>query len=344
MTMDRACTHPGVGLIVVIATLVGCHGQAQEAVRALVDSEEHHLRRSAAVIRDAEVDGYLDGLARSVLMAAREHEEVDDDRRRRDGPIDVYDEFDVKLMHSADLNAWVYGDDFTCITSNLVLHAEKPEELVAVLCHEFAHLHEEHLVEAKEREYGHMFLGDLIEAAGQIADVAAYMFEVNIKVSDLTNMAAAEHRASFDPARPKDEFEADQYGLELYGAMGLDLDLYDDLFERLVAHYGDRGSATHPRLSERIKRMRATQAKLARRQQGPPRKLDLDAFHATQDRLRLVLAEAERSGTLRSLEDAQRGSRWRPRRGSAPPPTACGLFGADPARLRAGYRASFTHR
>ena len=120
--------------------LVGCRGQAELAVRALVDTEEMHLRRSPAVIRDAEIDGYLDELAAGVLEAARRLEDVTTDDPREGSEIDAYDRFDVVLVHSTALNAWVYGDDFACVTSNLVVHSEAPEEIVAVLCHEFAHL------------------------------------------------------------------------------------------------------------------------------------------------------------------------------------------------------------
>lgn len=318
--------------IVVLLGAVGCRGQATNAVRALVDSESLHLRESPAVIRDPAVDGYLDELGALVLDAARELEDVDP-HAPPSADINVYDRFDVVLVHSTTLNAWVYGDDFTCVTSNLVLHAEQPEEIVAVLCHEFAHLRDDHLIEAKEREIGHMAVGGLIEVLGVAAELAATMYGMPIQFSAMAQEAAQEHRMTFEPGRPEDEFEADAYGFKLYRSMGLDVAVYDDLFERLVDRYGDHASDSHPSLGSRVDRMQETQGKHVA--SAPHRELDEERLRTAQRRLSKLLIDAAAARRLVAHEQVARA-----RNRSTPQATACGLLNLDPAARRGSFVAA----
>ncbi|MHC5001879.1 MAG: M48 family metalloprotease [Planctomycetota bacterium] len=282
---------------------LGCRGAAEHSVRVMAFREGVELQEGRATIHDPEVDDYLDELGGLVLHAARELGDVPPEKQTVYGnEFTAYDRFDVVLVHSPALNAWVYGDDFVCVTTNFVLQAETPEEIVAVLCHEFAHLEECHLVEMREREIGHHVVGDLIEIAGGVGELALMTYGIPISVSGLARRAAADHRRNFEPHRPEDEFEADREGLELYASMGLDLEHYDDFYERMLEVAGDRSARSHPMMSQRLHRIDDACDSL----DVPvitPTTLDPDALRAAQDRLRDVVLAKAAANELVAFED-----------------------------------------
>ena len=133
------------------------------------------------------------------------------------------------------------------MTSNLVLQAEHPEEVMAVLCHEFAHIKEAHLVEAKERQIAHHAIGDLLAIVGTAAEIGARMYGLPIGFNGLGRTLKKAHlQNGYEERRPEDEFEADAYAVKLYASMGLDLELVDDFIVRMGELYGDGSRQTHP--------------------------------------------------------------------------------------------------
>jgi len=328
----RRIMRPAAGSLLIAAImLVGCRSQAERAVHASAFAQEREMESDRSVIDDERIDLYLDGLGVQVVSAARHL----DRPGRAKGEIDAYDELDVVLVHSRQLNAWVYGDDFTCITSSMLLQAEYPEEIVAVLCHEFAHLRESHVVEAKERELAHNATGDVLGfvggAAGMAAGIAAQLYGIPLNANGLgPAMKQAHMNQPFDPHRPADEFEADAYGAKLYAAMGLDLDLYDDFLERSLAVIGDQPSDTHPATSERLAKVKRKIARLKRKHPEAPRRLDRSAFLDAQSRLRRIAMKRMADGDLIDFYRSGRAAQ-------APYATSCAPRG-DKGELDKAFR------
>ena len=302
--------------VILVVALGGCRGTAENSVVSAAFLEAESLRRDPSVIRDPQVEVYVDRLGAMVLGGARDLEGIEHgaDARKR---LDVYDRYDVVIVHSPKLNAWVYGDDFVCVTSNLLLQAECPEEIVAVLCHEFAHLHEGHLVEAKQREYSHYAMGEVLAIAGQAAELGLAMYG-GVQLNGLGGYLKQAHLSQgFDVERPKDEFEADEYAVKLYASMGLDLALFDDFLERIMRLYGDPQTLSHPQTAERLDRVRSLSTRLQEKATRPPRRLDRAPFDEAQALLRERVITMGEDGKL--LTHAQSAKKTAPRpRASSP--------------------------
>ena len=319
--------------------LAGCRSQAERTVYLSAFAENARLEQSPTVVNHPQVDGYLDGLGTMVLDAAREKDAIaraEDDATM----VRAYDDFNVTCVHSISINAWTYGDDFTCVTTNLILQAESPEEVVAVLCHEFGHLQAEHLIDVEQRQIGHGIANGAIGLAGAAGDIAATLVGVPMPftMTGLTSSVQTAHAESFEPNEPDDEYEADRYGLELYDWMQLDLVYFDDYYERSLAIAGDPRADSHPRTSERLARIRAQVAELAAARTEPPRELDDAAFIATKARLRQILFARYAAKELVSHESEVRA---RARAGyPAARCTACSPVNVEPEQLgRAFQRA-----
>ena len=131
-------------LVVLLAALsmAGCQGSS-------VRDMEMSVRRSyvfldSAPCRLKEFDAYLSEMGRAILAKSREFYNLEEHSRKLG--YDPHEYFEAYLVVSPLTNAWVHGDDFAVVTAPLFLLAEHPRELIAVLCHEFAHINRGHVV------------------------------------------------------------------------------------------------------------------------------------------------------------------------------------------------------
>ena len=245
------------------------------------------LATPRALVSNPEVKAYMSKLASEVLGAAKARRTVDP---QKDGWI--YDKFDAAVVLSKDANAFVTGDDVVFVHSGLLSNLERPEQLMAILTHEFSHNELRHMksnIEAMQRQTGMA----LVALAGAVAGVAGGgdLAQVGSGVAAGASGAMVVDGAFTRSFGRKEELAADKSGLELYARMGYDPAHFQRVFEIFREKYGDgSGSGTHPRNSERIKQVQEARASLPA-PTAAQKSLDVAEFQ----RIRAIVAQLERS-------------------------------------------------
>tara|TARA_R110002072_G_scaffold117829_4_gene248947 strand:+ start:171 stop:1268 length:1098 start_codon:yes stop_codon:yes gene_type:complete len=278
----------------------GCTAQAKKEVRSIVDQERSRILSAQSKYEDPLANKYLGIIAESILSAARSLD-LDENHQVSDNEtLDIYDQFTVYIVHDPTPNAWVVGDDFACISTAAILHAEHPEELAFILGHEFGHLRGEHQVESYERKYANKFAAGLAVGLGSLS--AGYQSSNNPNYSqaqyqrDMANALAAGQSiiASFEPHRKSDEYESDKIALELMVEAGFPIERSPDWLERMLVIYGEGDGKTHPKTEKRVKRIRDLVHEYG--ELNSTRTFNLEQFREIQDRIRsetLALADDE---------------------------------------------------
>ena len=265
-------------LAVLVLAVGGCACRSaaiKEVVEGSMDYQSH-LETTPARVRVETVDDYLNRVAACIMNASRRWEdaqalqvEAERKRSRRNGAlatsissehIEFYDEFSVYVVHSVAPNAATPGDNCAELTTRLFLELECPEELVAVLCHEFAHVQLEHQVNQVLRRKQHAVGVGIVAGLGAAADAYAASLNPQHKMQDWDGMYQ-EAVSAYKPWDKRDEFAADSRGLDYYLELGLDPAKYVLVFE-LLSRWGDDESETHPRISDRIQRINDRLAEL----------------------------------------------------------------------------------
>ncbi len=317
-------------LVLGVSCATGCRGMAVSAVRANVDRQQRLLEQDPSHIDLPEVEAYLSSLGGQVLVAAHELDDVES--IDGDGAIEVYDQFDVYLVHSVVPNAWTFGDDFAYVSTALVLEAESPEEVAAVVAHEFGHIREGHLIEERERRMRTDVLAGGLVVLGTACDLALLsqgIYLPSLSLADASTQAAAKLCAQYDPSNPADEYEADVYGLRVYRRMGLDSERYDDFLERMICLYGENGGPSHPQTTARLESI--TLAMESRADQPSALSLDPLEFQAMQSLIASELMARHEEGPLVTFE--QHTATLRAQGFDIPHTCLCGPTGADPRAI-----------
>lgn len=279
--------------IICCLLLAGCRHAAMRDVRAIVDQERALLALDRGVIRIPEVDLYLQELGCKVLNAVQN---LDNTAQKRSKTLDIYDRFDVVLLHSLTPNAWVWGDDFACITTRLFLDLDSPEELVAVLAHEYGHIQEMHAVEREERKYAAQARFILLCALA--GAVAGYSGDSTLTRTVFNNAEILLN--NYQKYKKADEYEADDVGLRIYRHLRLDSDKFDDFFERAVRQYCNYGGGTHPLTQDRISRIRNRMADYKQTSGFKP--MDLRRLKLLQRSVALTIVKRAQEGALFGTE------------------------------------------
>lgn len=238
--------------------------------------------------------------------------------------IPIYDGFCPFLVHSVAPNASTPGDDCADLTTRLLMEAEKPEQIVAVLAHEFGHIREFHVVkQIHERKNTEVGVG-LVALAGAYVDARAAASNPYYRPTTNWGEFYVKIMATYRPWDKNDEYEADLRGLHLFLHLGYDPADYISLFE-LFGEWGDAESETHPRTSERIARLDAALSNLDLPEEYMHR--DLQQFRRLQALVADELSRLNQVGFLVSIEDhtADRKSQGL----SVVPVSACGPLDYD---------------
>lgn len=96
------------------------------------------IEESSDVIKEDSIITKLD----SILIKICEANNIDRDRIK------------LHLISTSEVNAFTLPDDHMIINTGLILSAESAEELAGVVCHELAHMTENHVMEKLMKEIG----------------------------------------------------------------------------------------------------------------------------------------------------------------------------------------------
>lgn len=309
-----------IGLLLMTLAEVGCTQLSKNMTSNFSQRTEATVQTSRARVTDPEVATYFQELGQEVLASARRLAGADQEGFQRDEALDIYDQFNVYVVHDTMPNAFTSGDNVACFHAPMILMAQSPEEIVMIMGHEFGHMRAGHVV----KKMTGLQLGIVAGvAAGAIA---------NSQTSGTTEQkAAAAEQASvaalgiFTAPNPPDEHESDAIGVEIMADMGLDLQYADDAFVTLKAKFGDGGGGTHPSNSDRINRIGQQVAALQAAGYKPTRALDKDRFLRVRERLRGIVKHGVETDSIVffSEEQAARGSAF-------VKPMGCGPLYASP--------------
>ena len=303
-------------LMVVALLLAGCQGSALRDMEMNV--RKTYVFLDSAPCRLKEFDAYLSEMGGAILAKSREFYDLEEHSRKLG--YDPHDYFEVYLVVSPSANACVHGDDFAIVMAPLFLLAEHPRELIAVLCHEFAHINRGHVVKHFGRRRTHQGLVLGSGALGLMLDIESVKRGVRYRDGDMTftesmmRLTNAVAGSVFMSLRRTDELEADLEGLQLYADLGLPPETYLDIWSRLMDRYGDSAGRTHPRNSDRINLMRQVlREQKVQKTTGlgsvdnadsgaPPIAMDLARFENEKNKLRRYLAQRIASKNLATYE------------------------------------------
>lgn len=239
-----------VAILALSSCLFGCKAMATREVVRSADDYHSYLESTPARVDVPEVQEFLDTTSANLLSCARKIYGDGGDH----GDLDLFDNFDVYLVHSVAPNAATPGDDCAQLTTRLFLGADHPEQIVAVLAHELGHIVALHQVSQVQRRMTNSVVAGVVSSVG--AGLDAYAASQNpYHIQQDWNAIYLDALAAYKPWRKEDEFEADAIGFEMYRALNLDPALYISLFDLLVAELGDEESESHPRISERVARL-----------------------------------------------------------------------------------------
>jgi predicted Zn-dependent protease len=316
-----------------ITFLGGCVELSKVMVTSNNQQMQGVIANGKSRVQDAQVQSYFASMGNMVIQSGRRLDHVDDPTFKRDELLDIYDKFDVYVVHDVAPNAFVAGDDYATINSSLIMMAESPEELVMVLGHEFGHLRHQHLVDHATR----VQYGVVAAAVAQQVVLSQSKGSPESERQIAGEQAAAAALAICVPQTPEKENESDATGVEIMADLGLDLQYADDFFVRMLSLYGD-ASGSHPKPSERIARIGAKVAGLYANGYKPTRVLDRAEFLAMRDRVRQLVKEGVETKSIVYLANEMKEQS---KSNSLLPPMGCGPLYADPSRTtEVFYRAA----
>ncbi|MCC6407191.1 MAG: M48 family metalloprotease [Planctomycetes bacterium] len=295
-------------LVIALGLVVGagCRSAALSEVRSNVDKYHAYLQVTPARAQSPSIDQFLEQIATDVLHASLQLEgsRAIPDERDESNRISFYDGLDLYLVHSPAPNAATPGDDCAEVTTRLFLEVDRPECVVAVVCHEFGHIramHQFHEVLRRKQHNGAMFTLAMLGAAAEgyaNAQNAAYGQPYNQRHTNWGRLYAEAVR-TYKPWDKQDEHEADLIGLELYLQQGFDPAHYLSVYD-VLTRFSPAESDTHPSPEARLAVLRE---RLDSCPPTPPfRELDAGQFQDLQYELAVIVAKLLEADELISNE------------------------------------------
>lgn len=207
-------------------------------------SHENRLRNAGTVFHDRHIEAYIEGLAARMLGDSIDHLGI---------------EIDFVLVREPTLSAWAYPYGTIGLHTGLLVRMDNEAQFGAILAHEISHFLQRHT-------YREMLDGDRQSKVGK-------------GLGFLASLAMAKETGTFDKGvmdiagnlwenlatsgySKKNEYVADEEGLELMMRAGLPIDeaipAFEALGENEVYGAGDPRKmwSSHPRLEDRIKNLR----------------------------------------------------------------------------------------
>jgi predicted Zn-dependent protease len=215
----------------------------ESALWESASKHENRLRNSGTIIHNRQVEAYLESLAERMLGSKLANLGID---------------VDFVLVAEPTLSGWVYPYGTIGIHTGLLVRMDNEAQLAAIVSHEISHFLQRHT-------YAEVLQGDTQSALGKglgfLASVAVARetgsFDKGIMdfTGDLwTNLSTSGYSK-------KNEYTADEEGLELMADAGLAIDEAIPAFQALAENkvYGAADPrkmwSSHPRLEDRLKNL-----------------------------------------------------------------------------------------
>jgi beta-barrel assembly-enhancing protease len=196
--------------------------------------------------------------------------------------------FTIKVIDSADVNAFALPGGFLYVNSGLILAADNESEIAGVMAHEIAHVAARHGVEqaSKGRLFQWLSL-PLIFVGGPVGAIVQNAVNILVPLSFLKFSRGAEE-------------EADRLGLQYMWASGYDPTSMLSFFEKLKVREKKKPGtleklfSTHPATGERIQK---AQNLLVRFPERDEYTISTSQFNDVKARLLALTTQAKLGGT-----------------------------------------------
>ncbi|MBI5162609.1 MAG: M48 family metalloprotease [Magnetospirillum sp.] len=173
--------------------------------------------------------------------------------------------WEITLLDNDQVNAWALPGGKMAVNSALVRHCNHPDELASVIAHEIGHADKGHGLSQMRNQA-------LLQTAGGVGKqaLAAWIGGGALGAEVLSALEGPLYGLVLNGYSRTNEFEADHHILGIFAKTGRDPGRAADFFRTLKAIYPQSASettslfSTHPGTQERIDRLTADAAKLAR--------------------------------------------------------------------------------
>jgi predicted Zn-dependent protease len=184
--------------------------------------------------------------------------------------------FTIKVIDSADVNAFALPGGFLYVNSGLVLAADNESEIAGVMAHEIAHVAARHGVEQQSKGRLFQWLSiPLIFVGGPLGAIVNNAVSILVPLTFLKFTRGAEE-------------EADRLGLQYMWAAGYDPTSMMSFFEKLKSKEKrkpgtiEKVFSTHPATGDRIEKARKLLVRFPEREEYTVSTSD---FNAVKDRM-----------------------------------------------------------
>src|SRR5689334_22118438 len=276
----------------------GCASDSQVRSQA----EETHAQLEPAVMKDAELAGYLQQLGARVAAAAQELDKahVGPKEHFKEDNSWMFSTDEFHLVNSEQLNAFTTGGSHLYVYAQLMETCRSEDELAAVMSHEFAHVYCRHIHQGMNRQMWTLGGAAALGAAGYAAggkqhgtEYAAYGLGLGMVAGNFLGLGFTRD----------DEAQADEYGFKFYSRAGWDPQRFGDFFQQLIDKGYDKTpewQSDHPSLSSRVQAARTRAQELPAESTGwrKPPLADAARFEALKARAAQVAKTTKKDSEL----------------------------------------------
>ena len=237
---------------VLMMSSTGCSFLRPSDQNVIGQANQVHGSLEPAVIRDAEVQRYMDSIGNRILDAAVQYDREKGHSQEKGFDNSWMNDVKFHLVNSKTLNAFTTGGQHIYIYNQLFQDSRSEDEIAAVMAHEFAHIYARHVHSGMERQYGIMAAALGGAALGYVAGGS----ESGGQYAAVGSGAGGALAQFFSKGYTrKDENEADKLGFSFYIRAGWDPDRFADFFKQMIEKGYDKTpeiTSDHPSLRNRV--------------------------------------------------------------------------------------------
>ena len=233
--------------------LTGCTVTDRQVIE---QADQAHSGLQPAVVRDRELDAYIQAVGERIIQAAEEasRNRIGPDAHFKDPDRDwmFSNRMQFHFVNSDTMNAFTTGGEHMYIYTALFRACEDENDLAAVMAHEYAHIYGRHVQKGTQRQYG--VIGAALAAGAAGAFIGGKENAAQYGTLGAGAAAALGQVAGATFTR-RDEAEADKYGFLFYTRAGWDPHDFDHFFQIMIDKGMDKGVAflsDHPTLASRV--------------------------------------------------------------------------------------------